>query len=81
MPFDVMHVLQLGNPMTVTGICRIISCVLHNQHFVDACFDLEPSSCVHHDAWLHEELPELSDDMVQRSWYEVVPFMRREKVR
>ena len=72
--------IQFSNPITATGVCRIISCILHNHHLDDAGFDLKPSCCAHHDAWLREGLPELSDDMLGRDWSDVVPFLRREKV-
>lgn len=67
--------------MTIAGVCRIVSRVLHNEHLVDLCFDFEPSSCVHHDAWQREGLPELSDDMAHLGWSDVLPLIRREKVR
>ncbi len=73
--------IQFSNPITATGVCRIISCILHNHHLDDAGFDLKPSFCAHHDAWLSEGLPELSDGMLDRDWIDVVPFLRREKVR
>lgn len=67
--------------MTIAGICRILSCILHNEHLVDLCFDLEPSSCIHHDAWQQEGLPMLNHEMAHLGWSEVLPFIRREKVR
>jgi GTPase SAR1 family protein len=67
---------QMRNPVTVVGVCRIIACILHNHKLTDVCFNLEPSACVHNDAWLREGLTVPPDEVVRQGWKAVLQFLR-----
>ena len=71
---------QLGNAISGDGICRIISCILHNDKLVDVCFDMHPSSCVRLDAWHREGLAAPPDHMLLQEWGHILLFLRRDKV-
>ena len=62
--------------MSVTGVCRITACILHNHKLIDVSFNRQPSACVAHDAWRHEGLFSLPDDVVCRGWPAVLEVLR-----
>ena len=72
--------MQLGNAISGDGICRIISCILHNDKLVDVCFDMQPSSCVRLDAWHHEGLAAPPEHVLLQEWGGILRFLRRDKV-
>ena len=68
---------QLGNEVSVAGVCHILSCILHNHSLTQAHFDQEPSSCFHHHAWLSEGLDVLPIEVQRRDWGHVLSFLRK----
>ena len=46
------------------GICRIVSCILHNDTLHTIHFDHEPPACVGHDAWKRDWLPALPGELL-----------------
>lgn len=75
--FGLTRGLQLGNEVSVAGVCHIVSCILHNHSLTQAHFDHEPSSCFHHHAWLSEGLDVLPIEVQRRDWGHVLSFLRK----
>ncbi len=75
-PLVSFQVTQSGNKISVAGVCRIISCILHNPKLTTVIFDHEPSVCIGHDAWNSEGLAVPPVDVVAKSWAVVLKFLR-----
>jgi hypothetical protein len=75
--------LQGGNRMSVVGVLRIVSCILHNEKLTDAYFYLDPSpsACVGHEAWRSEGLPPLPSAVVSGRWGDVLRHLRQVCIR
>jgi hypothetical protein len=67
---------QCGNEISVAGVCRIISCILHHPKLTTVIFDHEPSACIGHDAWNSEGLAVPPVDVVAQGWAVVLKFLR-----
>jgi hypothetical protein len=67
---------QCGNEISVTGVCRIISCILQHPKLTTVMFDHEPSACIGHDAWNSEGLAVPPADVVAKGWAVVLQFLR-----
>ena len=67
--------------MSVVGVSRIVSCILHNEKLTD--FQLEPfvSACVGHEAWRSEGLPSLPSAVVTNEWGAVLKHLRQVCIR
>jgi hypothetical protein len=68
-----------GNMLSVVGVSRIISCVLHNDEVADLYFDHPFSSCCDHVAWMSEGLAVPPQEVVRKGWRAILPFLRRQK--
>lgn len=73
--------LQFGNNLTAVGICRIIACTLHNAELSDVIFDIHPSDCILHAAWLREGLAVPPDHVARQGmnlgWSPVLKYLRK----
>ena len=70
--------LQAGNQTSVSGVCRIVSCILHNEKLTEVGFDHKPSSCVVHEAWRREGLSVLPKSVVaSQAWVTVLEHLRQ----
>ena len=67
---------QLGNEVSVAGVCHIVSCILHNHNLTQAHFDHSPSSCCHHHAWHSEGLDVLPIQAQHHDWPHVLSVLR-----
>jgi hypothetical protein len=67
---------QCGNEISVAGVCRTISHILHRPKITTVFFDHEPSACTGHDAWNSEGLAVPPADVVAKGWAVVLQFLR-----
>jgi hypothetical protein len=54
--------------MSVVGVSRIVSCILHNEKLTDVSLDHSPSACVGHEAWRSEGLLPLPSAVARDEW-------------
>ena len=73
--------LQDRNKTTVSGVCRIVSCIVHNENLTSVDFDQYPSGCVSHEAWRREGLPVPPKSMVGGGWEAVFKHLRQVCIR
>ena len=69
--------MQSMNETTAVGICRIIACILHNVELSDVHFNLQPSDCIHHEAWLREDLAVPPENVARQGWSAVLEYLRQ----
>ena len=67
--------------MSVVGVSRVVSCVLHNEKLTDVSLDPSPSACVGHEAWRSEGLPPLPSAVVRDGWNSVLRHLRQVCIR
>ena len=68
--------------MSVVGVSRIVSCVLHNENLTDLPFlTPSPSACVGHEAWRSEGLPPLPSAVARDGWDAVLKHLRQVCIR
>ena len=67
--------------MSVVGVSRIVSCILHNEELTDVSLDPKPSACVGHEAWRSEGLPPLPSAVVRDGWDAVLKHLRQVCIR
>ena len=73
--------LQRGNIISVSGLCRIVSCIVHNENLTSVDFDQYPSGCVSHEAWRREGLPVPPKSVVDDGWGAVLKHLRQVCIR
>ena len=70
--------LQEGNKISESGVCHIVSCILHNEKSQVAVYcDFSPLVCARHEAWRSEGLPSLKADVVRDDWGAVLSYLRQ----
>jgi hypothetical protein len=69
--------LQNGNKTSLSGVCCIVSLILHNDNLTQVSFDHEPSACVAHEAWRREGLPVPPESVVGDGWLSVLKHLRQ----
>ena len=67
--------------MSVVGVSRIVSCILHNEKLTGVTLDPKPSACVGHEAWRSEGLPPLPSAVVRDRWNAVLKHLRQVCIR
>ena len=73
--------LQHGNKISVSGVCRIVSCIVHNENLTKVYFDHGPSACVAHEAWRSWGLPAPPKSVVDDGWGAVLKHLRQVCIR
>jgi hypothetical protein len=73
--------LQSGNKISVSGVCRIVSCIVLNENFTEVWFDHRPSACVAHEVWRSWVLPALPKSVIDDSWVAVLKRLRQVCIR
>jgi hypothetical protein len=63
--------------MSVVGVSRIVSCILHNEKLKEVSLEPSPSACVGHEAWRSEGLPLLPSAVVTVRWNAVLRHLRQ----
>ena len=69
--------LQSGNKISESGVCHIVSCILHNEKLTEVQLDFSPLVCARHEAWRSEGLPSLKADVVRDDWGAVLSYLRQ----
>ena len=67
--------------MSVVGVSRIVSCILHNEKLTDVVLDPKPSACVENEAWRSEGLSSLPSAVVRNGWDAVLKNLRQVCIR
>ena len=67
--------------MSVVGVSRIVSCILHNEKLTVVYLEPSPSACVGHEAWRSEGLPPLPSAVVTNGWLAVLKHLRQVCIR
>ena len=67
--------------MSVVGVSRIVSCVLHNEKLTSVYLEPSPSACVGHEAWRSEGLLSLPSAVVTKGWNAVIKHLRQVCIR
>ena len=73
--------LQRGNKTTVSCVCRIVSCIVHNENLTEVRFDHNSSACVAHEAWRSWCLPVPPKSVVDDGWPAVFNHLRQVCIR
>ena len=73
--------LQDENKISVSGVCRIVSCIVHNENLTEVYFDHNSSTCVAHEAWRREGLPVPPKSVVDYGWQAVFKHLRQVCIR
>ena len=73
--------LQYGNKTSVSGVCRIVSCIVFNENLTVVNFDHGPSACVTHEAWRSWGLPVPPKSVVGNGWGAVLKHLRQVCIR
>jgi hypothetical protein len=68
--------LQNRNKTSVSGVIRLVSCIICKTNLPSLTLDHEPSACYLNDAWRSEGLPALSSEVVSSGWDPVVQHLR-----
>ncbi len=71
-------IFQIGNNVSIRGVCRIVASILHNAKLTFVTFNHSPSACVGHDAWQSEGLPVPPSEASAfiYGWQSMLPFLR-----
>jgi hypothetical protein len=72
-----MRLAQVGNDVSVVGVCHIIACTLHKEN-LRVHFDNKLLPHVHPYAWLNEGLPVPPDAVLHKTWTHVVKNFHRQ---
>ena len=75
-PESLLSFSQERNNVSVTGVCRLIACILHNPKLTQLYLDHQPSACVGNAAWRSEGLPVPPIAVQIGGWSEVLKFLR-----
>ena len=67
---------QSSDEISASCVCRIISCILHNQKLTKVRFHFGPSFCSGDDAWRREGLPVPPREVWVGGWTPTLSFIR-----
>ena len=77
---SMMRQMQKRTSVTIVGVCRLISCILHNFNLTEVLLDHRPRDCADNDAWRREGLPALPKRLgyynSNERWTEVLGYLR-----
>ncbi len=74
-----IQVLQVNNKLSIAGVCRLLSGILHNHRLTDVYFDHQASDCIRHHTWTDEGLPVPPDDVISGGWRDILEYLREVK--
>ncbi len=68
--------VQRRNSISPSGICRIVSALVHNTSLLNIFTDHSPSSCACHGDWVYSGLPVVPEAIALEGWAAVIVFVR-----